>query len=216
MSEKVGKEIGNFIGKFVEADANNFSGIWHNYMRIRVAIDVRSPLKRRMKIKKQGSDWTWINFKYERLPTFYFFCGIIGHNDRFCEKFFYCKERPTELPYGAWLRGSNRKDSVNIGERWLRSTALSMVGANKSPVSSDHMNTKKDIPYFEARRKGYAEVNLKNDVNRGIINCDKSDGRELRISCNSNPILERGSIGVNLKESLFWTQNDVVGLRTMQ
>ena len=30
----------------------NFGGIWKNYMRIRVSIDVRKPLKKRMKIKK--------------------------------------------------------------------------------------------------------------------------------------------------------------------
>ena len=101
IAEKVGKEIGNFIGSYVEADANNFGGVWRNFMRIKVSIDVRKPLKRRMKIKKQGGEWTWINFKYERLPTFCFFCGIIGHNERFCQRFFDCKERPTEMPYEA-------------------------------------------------------------------------------------------------------------------
>ena len=63
MSEKVGKEIGNFIGSYVKANANNFGRVWHNFMRIRVAIDVRKPLKRRIKIKKQGGDWSWIKFK---------------------------------------------------------------------------------------------------------------------------------------------------------
>ena len=57
MSEKVCKEVGNFIGKFVESDEKNFGGIWRNYMRIRVSIDVRKPLKRRMKIKKARGNW---------------------------------------------------------------------------------------------------------------------------------------------------------------
>ncbi|KAK6147743.1 hypothetical protein DH2020_018655 [Rehmannia glutinosa] len=46
MTEKVGKSIGNFIGSYVEADQHSFSGVWQNYMRIRVAFDVRTPLKR--------------------------------------------------------------------------------------------------------------------------------------------------------------------------
>ncbi|XWS46557.1 hypothetical protein CRYUN_Cryun14cG0078100 [Craigia yunnanensis] len=54
MFEKVGREIGNFIGSYVKADANNYGGIWRNFMHIRVAVDVRKPLKRRMKIKKTG------------------------------------------------------------------------------------------------------------------------------------------------------------------
>ncbi|XWS66198.1 hypothetical protein CRYUN_Cryun05aG0179300 [Craigia yunnanensis] len=82
MSERVGKEICNFVGMYVEADANNFSGIWRNFRWILVTIDVRKPLKRMMKIKKQRGDWSWINFKYERLSTFFFFCGIIGYNEK--------------------------------------------------------------------------------------------------------------------------------------
>ena len=54
MSERVCKEMGNYIGTFVEADANNFIGIWGSYMCIRVSIDVRKPLKKKMKIKKTG------------------------------------------------------------------------------------------------------------------------------------------------------------------
>ncbi|XWS61688.1 hypothetical protein CRYUN_Cryun07bG0147300 [Craigia yunnanensis] len=32
MSEKVGKDIFNFIGVFIEADPNSFGGIWRSYM----------------------------------------------------------------------------------------------------------------------------------------------------------------------------------------
>ena len=56
MFEKVGKKIGNFIESYVEADANNFGRVWHNFMRKEAAIDAHKPLKRRMKIKKQGGE----------------------------------------------------------------------------------------------------------------------------------------------------------------
>ena len=86
MSTRVAKDIGDYIGRFIELDKNNFTGIWRNYLQIRVEIDVRKPLVRRMKITKAGQHWFWINFKYERLPTFCFSCGKLGHSDRFCEK----------------------------------------------------------------------------------------------------------------------------------
>ena len=54
-SEKILQIIGNYVGKFVELDENNLIGIWRNYMRIRVSIDVRQPLKR--KDAAQESRW---------------------------------------------------------------------------------------------------------------------------------------------------------------
>lgn len=42
MSERIACDIGNYVGKFIEADANNFSGMWKSYMRLRVRLDVRN------------------------------------------------------------------------------------------------------------------------------------------------------------------------------
>lgn len=75
------------MGRYVASDPNNFGG-WRTYMRLRITMDIRKPLKRRMKIKKAGGEWVWLNFKYEQLPTFCFFCGIIGHSEKLCEKLF--------------------------------------------------------------------------------------------------------------------------------
>lgn len=56
MSENVGRQIGEFIGKFIEYDVNNSTALWRSFMRIKVAIDVRKPLKRCKKIRRQGGD----------------------------------------------------------------------------------------------------------------------------------------------------------------
>ncbi|KAG6772265.1 hypothetical protein POTOM_023665 [Populus tomentosa] len=48
----VGKHLGNFIGTFVDYDMNNNNGVWRNYMRIRLLIDISLPLKRWKKICK--------------------------------------------------------------------------------------------------------------------------------------------------------------------
>lgn len=54
MLEKVGKAMGNFIGVFVEYDKNNNTSYWREYMRERVQIDVRQPLKKQTKVKIKG------------------------------------------------------------------------------------------------------------------------------------------------------------------
>ena len=46
MLTTINKQIENFIGSYMDYDANNDLGIWREYMRIRVRIDVRLPLKR--------------------------------------------------------------------------------------------------------------------------------------------------------------------------
>ncbi|KAL8546704.1 hypothetical protein ACS0TY_006434 [Phlomoides rotata] len=85
ISEQFGRQIGNFLGKFVEYDKSNSMGAWRNYMRIRVSIDVSLPLKCFKRIHKGEEGSFRITFKYERLSTFCFMCGRIGHAESFCE-----------------------------------------------------------------------------------------------------------------------------------
>lgn len=120
MSQRVVKDIGNYIGTFIESDANNFMEVWRDYLRVRVSIPLDVPLKRRMKLKKSEEKWCWANFKYEGVPTFCFICGMIGHSEKFCERIF---ETPLELiekPYGIWMRAEPKRRQHTIGSKWLK------------------------------------------------------------------------------------------------
>lgn len=83
-SEKILISIGKSVGKVVKMDPTNLNGGWWGYARIRVTLDLNKPIKRRMKLKREGGEWSWVNFKYERLSTFCFVCGLVGHSDRDC------------------------------------------------------------------------------------------------------------------------------------
>ena len=54
-------------------------------MRIHIQIDIRALLKRHIKVKKNNSEWAWVDFKYKSLGTFYFYfvCVRLGHSERF-------------------------------------------------------------------------------------------------------------------------------------
>uniref|UniRef100_A0A803QIZ5 DUF4283 domain-containing protein n=1 Tax=Cannabis sativa TaxID=3483 RepID=A0A803QIZ5_CANSA len=52
-TEKAIREAGRFIGEFIELDPNNFSGVWRDYFRIQIRINITLPLKRRMKFRKR-------------------------------------------------------------------------------------------------------------------------------------------------------------------
>lgn len=62
MTEKIVKEVGNYVGTFVESCPRNFTGVWKEYLRVRVTVDLAKPLKRRMKIRKTGAGREWIMF----------------------------------------------------------------------------------------------------------------------------------------------------------
>ncbi|XP_074352931.1 uncharacterized protein LOC141692091 [Apium graveolens] len=127
MSQRVVTDIGNYIGRFVESDTNNFVGVWRDYFRVRVSIPLDVPLKRRMRLRKNATEWCWVRFKYEAVPTFCFICGLIGHSDRFCDKLFETQGDTVEKPYGTWMRADPKRRSYTMGSKWLRSGGTTPV-----------------------------------------------------------------------------------------
>lgn len=88
MTELVGKLLGNYIGEFLDYDPSNNSCVWRTYMRIWVKVDVRQPLKKDYKVQMEGGEWCLVQFKYEKLTSFYFVCGLLGHAEQNCEALF--------------------------------------------------------------------------------------------------------------------------------
>lgn len=56
MNEAVGKLLANYIGSFVAYDPANNASVWREYMRLRVLIDVRKPLKKERKVRVEGGN----------------------------------------------------------------------------------------------------------------------------------------------------------------
>lgn len=105
-------------------DTNTLDGVWKPFSRIRVLINVEKPLKRRLKIKREGEGWNWLNFKYERLGTFCFVCGILGHSERDCNIVYENSDKVIEKAYGLWLRAPPKNAAkLNTGAKWLRNTS---------------------------------------------------------------------------------------------
>lgn len=119
-SEFILKSIGNYVGSFLESDPRNFQGMSRNYLRIKIAIDVSRPLKSQMRIKKPGGEWLRIQFKYERLLSFCFYCGRIGHTEKFCEDLFDNPQENETKRYDSSLRAPVRKQGISTENQWIR------------------------------------------------------------------------------------------------
>jgi hypothetical protein len=119
MAERVGKTLGNYIGSFVEYDKNNKGSFWREYMRIKVRLDIRQPLKKESRVKNQGGDWCTVHFKYEKLGVFCFVCGMIGHSENRCAVRFSMVDDDGSRAWSKELRAEPRRRGGRQTSKWL-------------------------------------------------------------------------------------------------
>ncbi|MCH88338.1 hypothetical protein A2U01_0009222, partial [Trifolium medium] len=119
MKERVGIPMANYIGSFLEYDKNNNSSFWRQYMRLRVKIDVRQPLKKDAKVKDKEGNWCTVNFKYEKLGVFCFVCGVMGHAENKCEIRFSMEQDDGRREWSADIRAETRRQGGRFVSRWL-------------------------------------------------------------------------------------------------
>ena len=84
MSEEVGRELGNSIGRFIEMDRQARQSEQAKFIRIRVDLLLDKPLRREGRVASVEGEKCWVSFRYERLPIFCFQCGKLGHNEKHC------------------------------------------------------------------------------------------------------------------------------------
>lgn len=157
----MGKSLADFIGEFLEYDPKNNSHFLRLFMRIRVLVDVRKPLKRMKKIKKPGGDAKEVKFKYERLNSFCYFYGLLGHNDDHCLKLFQCPRDDGSRGWGPYLRAEIRKSPGSGGSRWLREEGQSSwVAPSMGPLrlAFNGINSKYVTDINVAKDTGFGEV----------------------------------------------------------
>ncbi|CAN0900103.1 hypothetical protein LINGRAHAP2_LOCUS20646 [Linum grandiflorum] len=89
-------------------------------MRIRVLLDVTMPLLIDKKVRQPGGEWLRGKYRYEKLPTFCFLCGRIGHIERHCAIYYRAVDPELlERKWDASLRAEYRKPVVSRGAQWL-------------------------------------------------------------------------------------------------
>ncbi|KAM6583995.1 hypothetical protein CsatB_010997 [Cannabis sativa] len=125
------REAAKYIGTYVSSDPNNFQGVWRDYLRVRVKINVTEPLKRRMKFRSRNGDWFYAYFKYERVPTFCFICGIMGHAEKLCNKVYDIPASQIVKPYSLEMKAPLRRQNFLTASPWLRSGKVDHREANQ-------------------------------------------------------------------------------------
>ncbi|KAL8457437.1 hypothetical protein ACS0TY_035338 [Phlomoides rotata] len=99
---------------FEPPDDNNLG----SYLCFKAVVDITKPLVRGLKIRVNGDD-IWVPIKYELLPSYCFYCGVIGHSFKFCENYDHndCPD-PAEMEFGPWnYRGLGNPRKVPVLKR---------------------------------------------------------------------------------------------------
>ena len=79
-------------------------------------MDITKPLRRFIIVAKgAGKGEIWGRLGYERLPTFCYKCGVIGHSEYECEQALVEGYRSNTKQYGDWLRASPLQKGT---QRW--------------------------------------------------------------------------------------------------
>lgn len=120
MTELVGIQLGDFFGEFLEYDHKNNASLWREYMRIKVKLDVRKPLKRKKRVLRRNGSEVIVSCKSERLGDFCFTYGIMSHTERYCSKFLNREKNEVDKEWGSWLRAQPKKLASQAKTKWLR------------------------------------------------------------------------------------------------
>ena len=100
-------ELGESLGEVSEME-NPKELVGNDFVRVKVEVDISKPLRRGCKIEIEEDSERWVSFKYEKLPNFCYWCGLVSHDEKDCEKRFMNRSSGLEEKqgYGAWLRAT--------------------------------------------------------------------------------------------------------------
>ncbi|XP_019171433.1 PREDICTED: uncharacterized protein LOC109166988 [Ipomoea nil] len=215
------EQIGDFIGIFVKLDDRFIGAPWLTYYRIRVSIPVDKPIKQRMKLLKWDKTTCWVNFKYERLHTFCFFCGMLGHSYKF-----YLRARESAIPveqypYSADLRVGGNRGPREIGDQDYRRGSrqrLLIRGKFWIPGPPDPMSTLswncrglgnprtvRDVVDMVSRKQPDFVFLMKTKVGR-------EHAEQIRVTIGFEGLFYVNNNGLSGGLALFWRKNSTTRL----
>ena len=114
ISPRVAKEVGNRLGDVEEVEERKGKDDVNFFLRVRVALPITKPIRKGGFIASSDGECHWVQFKYERLPLFCHFCGMLGHDLKHCVVHYATEKQggSVEYPYGEFLKAAGSRGRV--------------------------------------------------------------------------------------------------------
>ena len=76
------------------------------FMKVKVAIPLEKEIRRGAFLASSNEKKYWVDLKYEQLPILGHYCGLLGHELRFCAQYFSKTKSgaKVECSYVDWLK----------------------------------------------------------------------------------------------------------------
>ena len=109
MSLTVATEVGKKMGVVEDVECQRRTDDQNFFLRVRVALPISKPLRRGGFLMGSDGKHHWVTYKYERLPLFCHYYGVLGHDLRQCLEHYASlkKTKPVEYQYEDWLKADN-------------------------------------------------------------------------------------------------------------
>lgn len=148
--EAILKQIGARFGEVLEIDSSTIDGVAKS-IRMRIILDLSKPIKRGTKLQIGTAAPCWIPATYERLPSFCYWCGLLGHTSKDCDKLHDMEDEQgqiteDEMPYGDFLKASPMKNLKVVTDK--------MMGVKKNHQRSLFQTTIAQHPDEEESDRG--------------------------------------------------------------
>ena len=171
LDAKTAVEIGETIGP-VSKTEHEKDMVGGTFLRVKAEVDVTKPLCRGRKIALNDDDETWVSFKYEKLPNFCYWCGMVSHGDRECDVWLSSKGSLSldQQGYGNWMRASPFNPKKTLV------TTVTGVGDGFGPKASRIQSQSDEAPATD--HVGNVNANSEEVINTGYT----TGGEELQKS----------------------------------
>ncbi|KAL8543414.1 hypothetical protein ACS0TY_004086 [Phlomoides rotata] len=113
--------IAGKLGELLEIDASSLAGFTRS-VRVKIKMDLQKPLKGGIHLELREKQKLWIEFKYERLPSFCYLCGMLGHMRMECDLAeglnIMMSIADEKLPFREWMKASpSKKAAISTSEQ---------------------------------------------------------------------------------------------------
>ena len=118
VSPQVVKEVGSQLGEVEEVEWKKRKEDISMFMRVQVALPISKPIRGGGFIVGSDGVKSWVSFKYERLPIFDHYCGILGHDLKHCATHYAMEKKGgrIEYQYGDFLRAARGRLKASVSK----------------------------------------------------------------------------------------------------